>query len=96
MLFRSVGHYIKQTGHHVYYVDPLADDQADVVATWDKSAVVLLAHNREVTYGYTGETQEDVHYFDFISGSIIVDPWRKLSQDRADVKVIHYGNTRDK
>ncbi len=91
-----VGHYIKQAGHHVYYVDPLADDQADVVATWDKSAVVLLAHNREVTYGYTGETQEDVHYFDFISGSIIVDPWRKLSQDRADVKVIHYGNTRDK
>jgi UDPglucose 6-dehydrogenase len=89
-----IGHYVRQCGHNVFYVDPIADDQKDVVATWDKPAVVLLAHNREVTYGYTGKTQEDVHYFDFVAGSVIVDPWRKTSQDRSDIRVIHYGNTR--
>lgn len=89
-----IGHYVRQCGHNVFYVDPLADDQKDVVVTWDKPAVVLLAHNREVTYGYTGQDQLDVHYFDFVAGSVIVDPWRKTNQDRADIKVIHYGNTR--
>ena len=89
-----VGHYVQQSGHNVYYVDPLADDQKEVVSTWNKPAVVLLAHNREVTYGYTGQQYEDPHYFDFVAGSVIVDPWRKLAQDRTDIKVIHYGNTR--
>ena len=90
-----VGHYVRQSGHNVFYVDPLADDQKDVVATWDKPAVVLLAHNREVTYGYTGQEQSDVHYFNFVAGSVIIDPWRKTKQDCTDIKVIHYGNTRN-
>ena len=89
-----VGYYVQQAGHKISYVDPLADDPKDVVDSWDRPAVVLLAHNREVTYGYTGKPQEDMHYFDFVPGSIIVDPWRKTNQDRLDVKVIHYGNTR--
>jgi UDPglucose 6-dehydrogenase len=90
-----IGHYVEQTGHKVVYVDPLADDPTNVVATWDKPAVVLLAHNREVTYGYTGVDQTVAHYFDFVSGSVIVDPWRKTNSDRADLKIIHYGNTRN-
>jgi UDPglucose 6-dehydrogenase len=91
-----VGYYINQAGHHAYYVDPLADNQIDVVTTWNKPAVVLLAHNREVTYGYTGQAQVDAHYFDFVPGSVIVDPWRKLSQTIEGVTVIHYGNSRNK
>jgi UDPglucose 6-dehydrogenase len=90
-----IGHYVRQAGHNVFYVDPLADDTKDVVNTWDKAAVVLLAHNREVTYGYTGKEQKDAHYFDFLPGSVVVDPWRKHTQSRTDIKVIHYGNTRN-
>jgi UDPglucose 6-dehydrogenase len=89
-----IGHYVHQSGHNVHYVDPLADDRKDVVDSWDRPAVVLLAHNREVTYGYTGNQQSDAHYFDFAAGSVIVDPWRKINPDRKDVTVIHYGNTR--
>ena len=88
-----VGYYVKQAGHKIHYVDPLADDLEDVV-DWAGPAVVLLAHNREVTYGYTGKEQEDVHYFDFAPGSYIVDPWRKFDKSRTDIKVCHYGNTR--
>jgi UDPglucose 6-dehydrogenase len=88
-----VGYYVKQAGHKIHYVDPLADDLEDVV-DWSGPAVVLLAHNREVTYGYTGKEQEDVHYFDFAPGSYIVDPWRKFDKSRTDIKVCHYGNTR--
>lgn len=91
-----IGHYVRQFGHNVFYVDPLADDQQDVVSDYNKPAVVLLAHNREITYGYTGQPQTDVHYFDFVPGSVVVDPWRKTKQDRTDIKVIHYGNTRDR
>jgi UDPglucose 6-dehydrogenase len=90
-----IGHYVKQSGHRVFYVDPLADDTTDVISAVDKPAVVLLAHNREVTYGYTGEKHADVHYFDFVSGSVIVDPWRKYQQTGTDIKVVHYGNTRN-
>jgi UDPglucose 6-dehydrogenase len=89
-----IGHYVQQAGHAIHYVDPLADDTTDVVIGWTKPAVVLLAHNREVTYGYTGQKQEDAHYFDFVSGSVIVDPWRQQDKSRSDITVIHYGNTR--
>jgi UDPglucose 6-dehydrogenase len=90
-----IGHYVRQCGHNVHYVDPLADDQKDVVENWTAPAVILLAHNREVTYGYTGEKQEDTHYFDFVSGSVIVDPWRQYQEANSNIKVIHYGNTRN-
>jgi UDPglucose 6-dehydrogenase len=90
-----IGHYVDQSGHAVHYVDPLADDRTDVSDSWASPAVVLLAHNREVTYGYTGEQQDDVHYFNFAPGSVIVDPWRKYSKSQSDIKVIHYGNTRN-
>ena len=107
MLFRSdvpycigsystlVGFYVEQAGHHVTYLDPLADDPTDVVATVDHPAVFLWAHNRKVTYEYTGDQEATKPYCDIKAGSVIVDPWRQLPLDMADIKVIHYGNTRN-
>ena len=88
-----VGHYVKQLGCPVSYVDPLADDREDVVDDITSTAIILLAHNREVTYGYTGENEEDRAYFEFVPGSVVVDPWRTM-KEKYNIKVIHYGNTR--
>ena len=88
-----VGYYLEQHGRHVMYVDPLADDRTDVISDFQKPAVILMAHNRVITYGYTGVDQEDAHYFEFQSGSIIVDPWRKLDAV-AGCRVVPYGNSR--
>ena len=91
-----IGYYIKQAGHRVRYVDPLADDPEDLVDAWDLPAVVLMAHNCKVTYGYTGCAAYDKYYFEFVPGSIIVDPWRSESSgSRPGMEVIHYGNTRN-
>jgi UDPglucose 6-dehydrogenase len=88
-----VGYYVKLAGHRVYYVDPLADDATDVVADFDRPAVILMAHNRQITYGYTGAQATDPEYFEFQPGSVVVDPWRTLP-DRSNIHIIHYGNTR--
>ena len=77
------------------YVDPLADDAEDVVDTVEYPAVVLLAHNRYITYGYTGQSAVDQYYYDIPTDSIIVDPWRSVPKDSNNFKeVVHYGNTR--
>ena len=88
-----VGHYIKELGHKVVYLDPLADDPADVVAELQGPHVVLWAHNRKITYEYTGDQADTQAYCAILPGSIIVDPWRKLKSSN-DVEVVHYGNTR--
>jgi UDPglucose 6-dehydrogenase len=88
-----VGHYIEQAGKTVVYVDPLADDRANCVDNVTEPAVILMAHNRNITFGYTGEQAADPDYFEFRPGSIVVDPFRKEA-DRAGIKVVHYGNTR--
>ncbi len=88
-----VGHYIKENGIPVRYLDPLADDDTDVVDALDQPAVVLMAHNRHVTYGYTGRDHEDKFYCEIPQGSIIVDPWRAVP-DISGLHVLHYGNTR--
>jgi UDPglucose 6-dehydrogenase len=88
-----VGHYIEQEGRRVVYVDPLADDPANVVATVDTPAIFLWAHNRKITYEYTGDQLDTLPYCDIKPGSIIVDPWRKL-KSTPEVEVVHYGNTR--
>jgi UDPglucose 6-dehydrogenase len=89
-----VGHYVTECGFDVAYVDPLADDTLDVQSDIAGPAVVLMAHNRHVTYGYTGKDAKDYFYYDIKPGSIIVDPWRSLPVDMPGVKVLHYGNTR--
>ena len=90
-----VGFYVKEAGFPVVYVDPLADNKDEVVANMDTPAVFLWAHNRKITYEYTGSQNDTQPYCDIKPGSVIVDPWRKLSST-PDVKVVHYGNTRGK
>jgi hypothetical protein len=55
--------------------------------------VLLMAHNRQITYGYTGDVRDDAFYTPIEAGSTIVDPWRKIV-GMTGYKVIHYGNTR--
>ncbi len=88
-----VGHYVKEFGHSVSYLDPLADDPREVVGEFSAPSVILWAHDRQITYEYTGEQSRTQPYAPIPRGSIIVDPWRKLQTD-ANVEVIHYGNTR--
>jgi UDPglucose 6-dehydrogenase len=90
-----VGFYVEQAGHCVTYVDPLADDPTNVVAEVDHPAVFLWAHNRKITYEYTGNQQDTQPYCKIQSGSVIIDPWRKLPQTLEGITVIHYGNTRN-
>ena len=89
-----IGFYVVVAGHRAYYVDPLADDTVDVVNDFHEPAVVLMAHNRHVTYGYTGEDRKDTFYYDIKPGSVIVDPWRCFPKDHKDFTVIHYGDSR--
>ena len=89
-----VAHYIQENGIQVQYLDPLADDAADVVAVMTRPGVVLMAHNRSITYGYTGDVKQDTFYCEIPPGSVIVDPWRQLPRTNAPFKVIHYGDTR--
>ena len=88
-----VGHYVKEAGMPVVYVDPLADNQDEVIKEVAGPAVFLWAHNRKITYEYTGEQQDTQAYCEIKSGSVIVDPWRKLAST-PEYQVVHYGNTR--
>ena len=90
-----VGHYVKEAGFEVRYLDPLADNPTDVVTDLTGPAVILWAHDRKITYEYTGDQPETEPYCDIPRGSVIVDPWRKLG-DMAGLTVVHYGNTRAK
>jgi len=90
-----VGHYLKEMGVDTKYLDPLADDPKDVIADLGSVPhVILWAHNRKITYEYTGDQPDTQPYCEIPVGSVIVDPWRQLeANDR--YTVIHYGNTRD-
>jgi UDPglucose 6-dehydrogenase len=91
-----VGHYVKQLGFSVRYVDPLADDTVEVVSELIGPCVILWAHNSRITYDYTGTVhqEETKPYCEIYPGSVIVDPWRTLPLDMPGIRVIHYGNTR--
>lgn len=86
-----VGYYLKQMGIEPYYIDPLTDPDTVPVSVL---GCVLLAHNQQVTYGYAGIDSEQKLYSEILSGSIVIDPWRKYVTNNTDIKVIHYGNTR--
>jgi len=89
-----IGFYVEEMGRSVVYLDPLADNLVNVVESINEPSIVLMAHNRFITYGYTGNVQDDTFYCDIPAGSVIVDPWRRLPKDMKDIEVIHYGNTR--
>jgi UDPglucose 6-dehydrogenase len=82
-----VGHYCEQLGHKPTYIDPLTGD--DIQGCY---GVVLLAHNRKITYEYRGFEETQNLYCKIEKGSIVVDPWRSFKSE--ECKVIHYGNTR--
>ena len=88
-----VGHYVKQLGFNVRYLDPLADDPTEVISELIGPAVILWAHNRKITYEYTGDQVDTQPYCEIPPGSVVVDPWRKLPLSEKHT-VIHYGNTR--
>jgi UDPglucose 6-dehydrogenase len=83
-----IGHYCEELGHKPTYIDPLTGD--DINGCY---GVVLLAHNRKVTYEYRGFEELQSLYCKIEQGSIVVDPWRTFKSDNHSV--IHYGNTRE-
>lgn len=86
-----VGHYLENAfGIMPMYIDPLTEETNPTSVR----GVVLLAHNRRITYGYAGEANEQELYCTLEAGSVIIDPWRQYTTQRQDIKVIHYGNTR--
>jgi UDPglucose 6-dehydrogenase len=84
-----VGYYLEQMGITPIYIDPLTEKHVPDIVT----GCILLAHNQQVTYGYSGVTDDQPLYCKIGNGSIIIDPWRKFATNQ-DIKVIHYGNTR--
>lgn len=85
-----IGHYIHElTGRHPIYIDPLTGNNCEAVR-----AVILLAHSNSVTYNYLQRDETEQYYCEFLSGSVIVDPWRKYRSTNETIEVIHYGNTR--
>lgn len=85
-----LGHYLESIQAKFYYVDPLTGDAPPFTGM---PVIAFIAHNRKVTYGYTGEQTEQELYVDLEPGSVIVDPWRQYTTEK-DYEVIHYGNTR--
>ena len=85
-----VGHFIESAGHKVTYIDPLTEP--DVPGS--VYGAVLLAHNKQVTYGYAGVEDEQPLYCTIEDGSVIIDPWRQYNTTNTNIKVVHYGNTR--
>ena len=85
-----VAHYVEKLGRKVQFVDPLTGDLED-----NLHGVILLAHDDSVTYSNTANVHQKQFYCIFEPGSLIVDPWRRVSQeDVPGCILIHYGNTR--
>jgi UDPglucose 6-dehydrogenase len=85
-----IGHYLDEIQAKYFYVDPLTGDTPPFT---EVPVIVFLAHNRSVTYGYTGESREQELYVELEPGSVVIDPWRQYKTEK-DIEVIHYGNTR--
>ena len=83
-----VGHYCKQMGYDPIYIDPMTGD-----GVGEAKGVILLAHNKKVTYEYRGFEEQQGLYCKIMPGSVVVDPWRTFTTTE-DIKVVHYGNTR--
>jgi UDPglucose 6-dehydrogenase len=85
-----LGYYLEELQTKFYYIDPLTGDAPPFK---DVPVIAFLAHSRKITYGYTGENNEQELYVKLAEGSVIVDPWRQFVSDK-DYEVIYYGNTR--
>jgi UDPglucose 6-dehydrogenase len=83
-----IGYFCSEAGYKPTYVDPLTGDNVESV-----HGVVLLAHDRNITYNYRGANASQNLYCKIDDGSVVVDPWRKFPKSN-NLTVIHYGNTR--
>lgn len=83
-----VAHYLH--AYDVTFIDPLTRPTVPASV----KGVVLLAHNANITYDYTGQQFKRKQYCEFEAGSVIVDPWREFPRNAPGLTVIHYGNTR--
>ena len=72
----------------------IVDNNGWELKSFKKNPVILWAHDRQITYEYTGEQDKTQPYCAIPDGSMIVDPWRKL-KSTDQVEVVHYGNTRN-
>jgi UDPglucose 6-dehydrogenase len=87
-----IGSYLKEMDVEFFYVDPLTGDNPPYQ---NEAVIALLAHNRSITYGYTGNKNAQELYMKLGDHSIVVDPWRSYVSQNKNIKVIHYGNTRE-
>jgi UDPglucose 6-dehydrogenase len=85
-----VGYYLNEVGITPNYIDPLTEPSVPTSVR----GIVLLAHNKQVTYGYAGVDDQQQLYCQLEDGSVVIDPWRTFTTDNTNIKVIHYGNTR--
>lgn len=86
-----IGYFLQhEEGANFVYADPMT---GDTVANGTR-AIIFLAHNTDITYGYTGQQRQQHTYFEFGHGSTVVDPWRRYTTTDSSISVIHYGNTR--
>jgi UDPglucose 6-dehydrogenase len=86
-----IGYYLDEIQAKYFYIDPLTGDKPPFTSV---PVIAFLAHNREITYGYTGKHNDQEFYCAIEPGSTIVDPWRKYPVESNTYEVIHYGNTR--
>lgn len=77
-----VGYYIEKHGGNLRYYDPNTED-FDMHRDWTE--VYLI--------GYWDTWTE---HLDFPEHVVVIDPWRKLSNESKNFSVIHYGDTRKK
>lgn len=85
-----LGHYLEELQAKFYYIDPQTGDKPPLQ---EVPVIAFLAHSRKITYGYTGENNEQELYVELAEGSVIIDPWRQFVSNK-DYEVIYYGNTR--
>ena len=86
-----IGWYLENSFNVIpIYIDPLTGDNVDDIV----KGIILLAHNKKVTYDYRGFKEEQQLYCKIEKGSIVVDPWRNYKTPDTDITVIHYGNSR--
>ena len=84
-----VGYHVQEMGIKPTYIDPYTGDNFQPT----EPGVFLMAHSASITYDYTEHKEKDEIYCAIPAGSIMVDPWRKLTSSVS--RVIHYGNTRN-
>jgi len=87
-----IGHYLTELESEFQYIDPLTNPEFVPLSI---KGVVLLAHSPYITYGYTGDQEMTNLYCGFDPGTVVVDPWRMYKTLVPDIKVVHYGNTRN-